>query len=631
MESSSFCPRCGQLLTNGVCPSCGTVAAPAGGTDAQRSKRQRNRSLILAGVAGYLVVGLAALTFLAFRFSALFKQRGLFRRDRIYLKHNGPVARLDELHGSGRIYLIQVGPHTYPYSLNDLAHWLHTKYALDVEVLPAAPAYPSAWNAERGQYIAENLTEALKQDHPDIAADPNAYLIGFTDADMYTTQYAWRSTFTLRDEDRAAVISLDDMEDTPSLNSTEAIAAAKRNFQARVRRILLKDVATMYWHLPMNRDPTSLLHNTLDTDLPTEDIYGSDVDPALTPRGADISEPCIVLRYSPGLEIKPLPGPLLHECTEVPAAGRNTASEYFALDLRLGLLNDKRTDLYAYDTIPIAFRRVTNNGWKGINPFGVSGIDNYDRYLSSADNILVDAVDPDEGEMQLERVPRIGLPLAMVKYVTVGNPNFYQMRWYTTPYPHYELRRFDGAVESYLPCLNTQLFCFLTDYHDARGDQLRFERDATRHLLSLTSPHGSWAHIRYDSLGRIAQVAINSGASVEYVYDNANLLIGVTYSTGEVCQYEYDSTHHLLSFSESPDAKTPLKVWLRNEYENGMVVKQTLADGSAISYNYSNADADQAREIHVQTSGGRIYDVKIGLHGSTVHERVASAAGTSIR
>ena len=65
-------------------------------------------------------------------------------------RHIGPVARLDELKGNGRVYLVQVGEHKDPYSLEDLAQWLRTKYALDVRILPR-----SRWTSQqhRGQHL----------------------------------------------------------------------------------------------------------------------------------------------------------------------------------------------------------------------------------------------------------------------------------------------------------------------------------------------------------------------------------------------------------------------------------------------------------------------------------------------
>ncbi|MGA9587660.1 MAG: hypothetical protein WBQ95_20190, partial [Terracidiphilus sp.] len=102
------------------------------------------------------------------------------------LKHVGPAARLDQLKGSGRIYLVQMGDHKDPYSLDDFAKWLQTKYALDVKVLPPVKIDKSAWNESRKQYVAESLCAQMNHDHPDLASDPDAYLIGFTDGNMYT-------------------------------------------------------------------------------------------------------------------------------------------------------------------------------------------------------------------------------------------------------------------------------------------------------------------------------------------------------------------------------------------------------------------------------------------------------------
>jgi hypothetical protein len=41
----------------------------------------------------------------------------------------------------------------------------------------------STWDIWRRQFVAELLYDQLKREHPDLAADPNAYLIGFIDAD----------------------------------------------------------------------------------------------------------------------------------------------------------------------------------------------------------------------------------------------------------------------------------------------------------------------------------------------------------------------------------------------------------------------------------------------------------------
>ena len=80
--------------------------------------------------------------------------------------HEGPIAPVDQLSGTGRIYLVQIGPHDPSYSLNDFAEWLHSKYALDVRVVPPIAFDPSAWNIWRGQIAAEMVFEYLKRKHP---------------------------------------------------------------------------------------------------------------------------------------------------------------------------------------------------------------------------------------------------------------------------------------------------------------------------------------------------------------------------------------------------------------------------------------------------------------------------------
>ncbi len=195
--------------------------------------------------------------------------------------HNGPIADISDLHGSGTIYLVQLTPHKVPYSVDDLALWLHTRYGLDARILPPEPLPSSAWNSRRRQYVAELLFAEIKKEHPELAANPDAWLIGVTDADMYSVASQGSSTFTQRDGERAAVISSASLEDQSRwwrrpLQSKVAI----EDLQARLRRVLLKDVAMLYWQLPVNNDPSSLLHQPEDPDLPTEDIYASDLDPA---------------------------------------------------------------------------------------------------------------------------------------------------------------------------------------------------------------------------------------------------------------------------------------------------------------------------------------------------------------
>jgi YD repeat-containing protein len=617
MQTQLSCPRCGQPMTARRCPACGfsnqSLQAPI---DIFQSS---NVKYWVAGIAAYVLVCTAVLTYVG--------RRMIRDLPFNYPRHQGPVARREELKGAGRIYLVQMGDHRDPYSLEDLAQWLRTKYALDVEVLPPTPIHPFAWNASRGQYVVQSLYAQLKWDHPDLASDPDAYLIGFTDGDIYTTAAPWSSTYSQRDWRRAAVISSEGLQDTgfqldlAGHKRTDTTKVAVEHFHARLRRILLKNVAALYWHLQFNRDPTSLLNYETNPNVPAEDIYESDLHPGRTEAGLKLDAPCVLFEYSVNSGMRPRPGPPIGECSQSCEPDEDTSIETFSLDLRLGLLVDKRTDFFLPDSIPITFQRATRDGWKGLAPFGISGSDSYDQYLSSADNITIQMVDDDGMGRALVRSPRELSNLNLVKYVDTTEPGLYEMRWHATPYEHYDARRFDGSVLSFLPCLNPHTWCYLTDYHDFQGHELRFVRGERRRLERLISPNQNWVQVDYDPAGRIGQVSDSQGRAVQYDYDGANRLSSVRYPSGEVCLYAYDDRQHLVTFSASPDGKTPPRVLMQNEYANGLLIRQTFADGTVSSYTYTTGDANQIKGAVVRSVDGRVFVLKVSLTLSTVRER----------
>src|SRR5579862_5792801 len=556
MQLISLCPQCGHSMSEGRCPSCGFIAVPSSMTPAGVGNRSETRIVLTAILICFSISAL--LVFVSIRLIQKSTQRGASNQ-KSYFRHNGPVVRLDELNGSGRIYLVQMGNHKDPYSLEDFAQWLRSKYKLDVQVLALTAIDSSAWNAARKQYVAELLYAQLKREHPDLALNPSAYLIGFTDAGMYTENQLWQSSFTQRDMRRAAVISSAGMQDSrlqirvqnPGASPSSAAKLAGEHLQARLRRILLKDVAILFWHLPLNHDSTSLLHDTLDPDLPAEDIYESDLDPARSSRGQFLDEPCISFQYQSGHGIQRLPGPAIRPCGDLSTPDEDTALEIFTLDLRLGLLLDERTDFNLPDIIPIQFQRATRDGWQGVHPFGISGTDNYDEFLASADNVTISVVHANGGRSQLVRQPRWLPILQLVKYVDMDHPGVSELRWRPTPYEHYDLTRFDGAVQSFLPCSGPTVFCYLTDYHDFAGHQLKFARGPQRRLERLTTPNQRWLALAYDATGRIEQISDSQGRVVQYGYDAANRLTSVTYPSGERCFYTYDRSEEHTSELQS--------------------------------------------------------------------------------
>jgi YD repeat-containing protein len=541
----------------------------------------------------------------------------------IAARHEGPLARADELTGSGHIYLVQMGPHNLPYSIESFAQWLRSKYALDVQVLPATGLDRSSWNPWRRQYVAELLYEQLQREHPDVVADVHTCLIGFTDSDMYSVYSDRSSSFTQRDRQRrVAVISAAHMQDMFWEHFRSNRNIVDGHLQYRLHRILLKDVAILYWHLPQNNDPTSLLHTTLDTDIPAEDIYESDLDPARTEWGRAEDEPCMFFGYSAKDGLRPLPGYPIRTCAEASNIASDETLELFEVDLRLGLLIDKHTDLYLPDTIPIQFQRAIRDGWKGPMGFGISGSHNYDKYLMSDDMRRITILQEDGSRYEMDRVPGWLPVLPLVKYVDAEySGRLLELRWRPKPFEHFDLKRFDGEVETYLPSDSPSVLSYLIGYSSAQGEKLAFERDDRRRLTRLTSPNKSWLRLSYGAGDRIAEINDSRGRTVNYSYDEHGRLVSVTYPSGEVFYYEYDNTQHLLTFSVAANAKTAPRLLLRNQYEYGRLAKQTLADGGIYTYSYDPTVAEPIGAASVRTPDGRMFDLEVGEWRSTVRER----------
>lgn len=534
-----------------------------------------------------------------------------------YPEHQGAIAELSELRGSGTIYLVQLGEHTFSYSLEDFAGWMHTKYGLDVRILPPMNIDQGAWNPKRRQYIAELLYQQIKITHPDLAADGRAYLIGFTDADMYSIYHAWASDFTERDSTRSAVISTFGMGDNGAERARDPHGSDNR-MQARLRRILLKDVAVLYWHLSVNEDPTSLLHNTLDPDLPTESIYESDLNPAASPAGQQVDEPCLFLSHTAKDGIAPLPGPLVRSCVEVKSPYEDSSVEIFEVDLRLGLFIDKHTDVYLPDVIPIQFQRVTRDGWPGPHPFGRSGTDNYDVFLgqSGADMNLVTV---DGGRQVFSRSPHWLPVLSLVKFV---DPEDDVIEWQSFPSGHLSLKDVGGGISTYLPCPTSETYCLIDGYQDGLGRALKMDRDDHRNLVTVASPGGNWIHLRHGFQGRIEQILDSRGKNIRYEYDQQGDLTKVVYPSGEIYLYSYDQTHHILSFSFAADAQLTPSVILKNEYRNGLIVKQTFAGNSVFEYEYEVDDHGNINKAIVRGPAHRSFTIDVTEDSSVIHETV---------
>lgn len=106
-----------------------------------------------------------------------------------------------------KVYFVPIGD--FPTDqLKGLTNYCHRKFGLRVPVPRAIGVSASDLDSDRGQLVAEKLVTEMRTAFPELAADPNAVMIGFTSQDMYSAAKEWRFAFGWRDTDTpTAVVS----------------------------------------------------------------------------------------------------------------------------------------------------------------------------------------------------------------------------------------------------------------------------------------------------------------------------------------------------------------------------------------------------------------------------------------
>lgn len=169
-----------------------------------------------------------------------------------------PTGPLQPLPGLQRIAVVPVGQ-LPPSTLDEVAASLRQKLALPIEVLPPLALEEWAIDRERQQVIAEELIVLLQRGRSAEATDPSVVLIGVTEADMYIRGYtSWAWAFSMRQEPRLAVVSSARMDQT---NFGQAPDPAL--LQQRLRKMITKNIAILYYGRGSSTDPRSVLYGSI--------------------------------------------------------------------------------------------------------------------------------------------------------------------------------------------------------------------------------------------------------------------------------------------------------------------------------------------------------------------------------
>lgn len=176
----------------------------------------------------------------------------------------------DRESGKEKLYFIPLNNFSTG-SLNRLVTYYKEKNGIDAITTQPLPLRLAAIDKRRQQLVAEEVIELIKRTHPKLVEDPNAILIALTDEDMYIRKKNWQYAFSYRTEGRFAVVSSARM-DPVNLGDP----ADNDLLDRRIRKMVLKNIGLLYYQMPANHDPKSVLYNDVmgleDLDRMGEDL-----------------------------------------------------------------------------------------------------------------------------------------------------------------------------------------------------------------------------------------------------------------------------------------------------------------------------------------------------------------------
>lgn len=451
-------------------------------------------------------------------------------------------------------------------SLDWAPDYYKSKFGINVSVLPALHAEVSLMDRHRDQLNSEKSVEYLQRTIAGVAEDPSTILIAITSRDIYIPSYSWDYAENYRYNGRFAVIS--------SARLRPFSYLARRNpewLASRVQKMLSKNIAVLYFDLPLSSDFTSLLSGGVLTGDQVDAMSGSILGASGHWRPfLQASEPSVVIYDMPN---KPALWRVHFSNESLP----DPSAQVFNADLALGLFVQRQSDFRLGGKFPLQFVRVYRNQDDQSRSFGVGTNDSLDIFLTGQMGSYVDLILEDGGRVHFEHAIR---PQFGDTYVANGGD--YIMAVYRGG--TWTISRKDGwkLYMPYRPQALPQNVTVLTGFSDPEGHVYQMNRDRFGDLSSITTPSGEWLHFEHDSQHRVHRIESSDGRVVNYEYDPDGCLIQVSDSNGRTSSYTYDKKHQMLQIMRGTDPAI-----LTNTYDSQRNIQsQTMADGKRFEYSY---------------------------------------------
>jgi RHS repeat-associated protein len=273
-------------------------------------------------------------------------------------------------------------------------------------------------------------------------------------------------------------------------------------------------------------------------------------------------------------------GAMFNDGTPAPADGQTPAGppRKDPIDPSTGLFIMSKTDLYLPDVIPLALTRTYDSGDGYARPFGRSMTHPYAMFLHSEQQYQqVDLILPAGGKIHFVRTSA-GTGYADAVFVhqetatTSATPTVFYKSVITWNGNGWNLTLTDGTVYVFGEVAPLQAI------RDRYGNTVTIAHASgqTGNVTQVTSPNGRWISFTYNASNQVTQATDNIGRVVAYTYDANGNLSTVTDPASGVTTYTYDASNNLATIKDGRNI-----VYLTNQYQNGRVSSQTLADPSS--------------------------------------------------
>ena len=523
-------------------------------------------------------------------------------------------ARAADLRGRGTVYLVPLDP-IKSVAVAPLLAELRNRYGLQLQLLPMIPLPPWAENAPRKQFVAEDLITAMKLAYPKLEADPQAIVIGLTDADMYISQLSWYYAFSFREEERLAVISsahLAESEDNKPVGADI--------LQKRLTKVLVRDIGILHYRLQPSHDYSSILYRNIDetTDLDEvgDDYLESDVN-VRADLHVENGDPCFIVRHYAAQERD---RPDLGAVDNCNGYYKELDLETVQVDLRYGLLLDQRTDFWIADKhIPLELTRVLRTQDSRSRAFGIGGNHNLNVFLvgDKWPFTWIDLVLEHGGRSHFRR-SNWGFGYWDARYTNrdMSGSKFAGSRidW---AWPGWTLKGSDMTYEFPDPANSSRPEqAALVGIKAYNGDRLALVRDGKGNLLRARLPDQNELAFTYDSQNRVTGIYEKGRGHFEYSYDTTGHLTRVKDADLRVTEYGYDEAGRMNRIVQDGRDVCTLK------YDGSDRVKEeTLGSGRTYLFEYSIGNG-QITRVDITDQNGLVRRVRLSNLEYTLDELV---------